>query len=97
MREAATRHAERRQEVLDRVRRVLIDAARLPREPDEIDPDTALFGTGLGLDSIDGLELVVAVEHAFGVTLADEKVGTVLALRTVNTVVDWILARQEGR
>lgn len=81
-----------RGEVLEQVRGVLIDALRLRVEPDEIDPDTPLFGTGLGLDSIDALELVVAVEHAFGVRLADSDDAPPLALRTVNTIVDRILA-----
>jgi acyl carrier protein len=93
----ASAYAARRQQVLDEVRAVLVQAARLSVAPTDIDPDAALFGTGLGLDSIDGLELVVSVEHAFGVTLADEATGTVLALRTVNTVVDWILDQQGPR
>ncbi|MCB9700219.1 MAG: hypothetical protein H6738_25760, partial [Alphaproteobacteria bacterium] len=44
---------------------------------------------------IDALELVIAIEHAFDVTLADEG-GPALALRTVNTVVDRVMARREA-
>ena len=91
VRDIAHRYAARRQAVLDRVREVIIVAARLPLEPEDIDPDTGLFGTGLGLDSIDGLEIVVSLEQAFGVSLADEGRGPALALRTVNTVVDRLM------
>lgn len=95
-RDEALRYAAERAAVLDRVREVLVEAARLTRAPDEIDPDTPLFGTGLALDSIDALELVVALEHAFGVPLSDDRAGPALALRTVNTVVDRVLAAREG-
>lgn len=42
---------------------------------EEIDNDAPLFREGLGLDSIDALELVVAVEKHFGVIIEDEDVG----------------------
>lgn len=42
--------------------------------PDEIDPDAPLFGAGLGLDSIDALELALAVSQRFGIHLkADDQ------------------------
>ena len=93
--EEARRYVQERQRILDRVREVLVEATRLPQAPEDIDPDTPLFGTGLALDSIDALELVIAIEHAFDVTLADEG-GPALALRTVNTVVDRVMARREA-
>ncbi|QVL46789.1 MAG: acyl carrier protein [Thiocapsa sp.] len=37
-----------------------------------IDPDDALFGSGLGLDSIDALELALAVSKEYGVTISSE-------------------------
>jgi acyl carrier protein len=76
--------------LLERVREMLIGALHLELEPEEIDPDAPLFGAGLGLDSVDTVELVVALETTFGVRLEG---GAVLvgALRTVNTVVDLIL------
>jgi acyl carrier protein len=40
--------------------------------PDDIDPDAALFGTGLSLDSIDALELAVAIAARYGVHLKAE-------------------------
>lgn len=84
-------HVERRRVTLGRVRRVLIDSLHVPREPDEIDADAPLFGTGLGLDSVDAVELVVSLEAEFGLTLPDDSGRT--ALRTLNTVVDLVLSR----
>lgn len=41
----------------------------------DIDPQAPLFGEGLGLDSIDALELAVIVERHYGVKIADMEVG----------------------
>lgn len=43
--------------------------------PEEIDPDAPLVGEGLGLDSIDTLELLVLLEKDYGVTIPDVNVG----------------------
>jgi acyl carrier protein len=43
--------------------------------PDDIVPDAPLFGEGLGLDSIDALELAVIIERTYGVRIADMEVG----------------------
>ncbi len=43
--------------------------------PEQIEDDAPLFGSGLGLDSIDALELAVAIERTYKVTIPDEAVG----------------------
>jgi acyl carrier protein len=43
--------------------------------PEQIVDDAPLFGEGLGLDSIDALELAVAIERKYRVTIPDEAVG----------------------
>lgn len=85
--------AQAREAILARVVRLLIDNLKVARSADEIDPDTPLFGTGLGLDSIDAVELVVGFEQEFGIKLAD---GEAVApkLRTVNCLVDIVLESQ---
>jgi acyl carrier protein len=79
-----------REEVLGRVRRVLRENLGVRREPQEIDPDTPLFGTGLGLDSVDAVELLVSLEAEFGVRLPNDITGRAV-LRTVNSVVDLVI------
>ncbi len=44
-------------------------------KPQDIDPDAPLMGSGLGLDSIDTLELLVLLEKEYGVTIPDVNVG----------------------
>ena len=59
---------------------------------DEIDDAAPLFGDGLGLDSIDALELVIGIEKAFGVRIQDEEVGA-KAFASVNALVDFIRSK----
>ncbi len=93
MNDALAPYITRRTEVLERIRRMLVVSLGLRREPDEIDPDTSLFGTGLGVDSIDAVEILVALEIEFGVKLPDA-VDRKRHLRSVNTLVDLVLARE---
>jgi acyl carrier protein len=86
---------QRRLGVLNEVRTMLIERLRIQREPDEIDPDTPLFGTGLGLDSIDAVELLVCMAADFGVQLPDDSSGRA-EMRSVNSLVDLILAAREA-
>ena len=58
-------------------------------EPDEIKDGDPLFGDGLGLDSIDSLELIVLLNREYGITIKDPKEGRKI-LVNVNTMVDYI-------
>lgn len=84
---------EERQRLLDEVRRILVDDLKIDQHREHIDPDAPLFGTGLALDSVDAMELVVAVESRFGLRL-DDSMGQPHFFRTVNSVVDVVLARR---
>lgn len=86
---------DRRAVMLERVRKLLIEQLRVEREPDEIDPDTPLFGSGLALDSIDAVDLLVHLGADFGVDIASDEEGR-SALRTVNAIVDLALAAEEA-
>lgn len=88
----ARAQAQRRQQLTERLKVVLIERLMLPLEPDEIAEDSPLFGSGIGLDSVDALEIVVAVESEFGVAITDDDMQ---AFRSINTVIDFIEARQE--
>lgn len=84
-----------REAMLGRIRHLLIDKVQVPREADEIDPDTPLFGGGLALDSIDAVDLLVQLTEEFGIDIPSDEEGRV-ALRTVNSLVDLALAAEGG-
>ncbi len=55
------------------LKRLIVEALMLEDiEPSEIEDEAALFGSGLGLDSIDALELAIAIDKKFGVKIAAE-------------------------
>lgn len=57
--------------------------------PENIEDDATLFGDGLGLDSIDALELVVALEKKYGVMIPDSEVGAKV-FRSVNALAQYV-------
>jgi acyl carrier protein len=69
----------------------LIDGLNLEDiTPDDLEADAPLFGDeGLGLDSIDALELVVVVERGYGVKIQDMEQGEV-AFRSLRSLLDFI-------
>lgn len=81
---------ERRDDILRRIRRILIERLQVRREPDELDPDTPLFGAGIGLDSVDSVELIVSIESEFGLKLRQDVSGR-RYMRTINTMADMIV------
>lgn len=78
-----------REHTFMRVAEILISTLHLNKTVEELDPDTPLFGTGLGLDSVDAVVIIVELESKFGITI-DEEEGK-LALRTINSLVDLVL------
>jgi len=63
-------------QLIDFLRRMIIESLKLEDlDPAEIQEDEPLFGEGLGLDSLDALELVVAIEKHFGVVIENEDQG----------------------
>jgi acyl carrier protein len=58
-------------------------------KPEDIKDGEELFGGGLGLDSIDSLELIVLLNREYGITIKDPKVGRKV-LVDINTMVDYI-------
>ena len=61
--------------------------------PEQINDEAPLFGAGLGLDSIDALELVVMLEKNYGIVIKDIEEGRP-AFRSVRTLADFIEARR---
>jgi acyl carrier protein len=76
------------------IKEMLVKNLMLQVTPEQIGDELPLFGPdGLGLDSIDALELVVSMEKTFGVGVPNSDVAA-KALRTVNTIHDYILEKR---
>lgn len=71
------------------VKEAIVRCLRLPLAPQEIADDVPLFGEGLGLDSIDALELVLELERSFSVKIDDEQLAGHV-LRNVDSIVAFI-------
>jgi len=81
---------------LDDVRKLLVDNCMLRVRPEEIQPETLLFGAdSLGLDSIDALQLTVGIEKAYGIAIKDPATARA-AFESVATLRQW-LARQPAQ
>jgi len=77
-----------------KLKELLVSGLRLQdTEPSAITDDQPIFVEGLGLDSIDALELVVLIEEHFGIAIPDEEVGK-SAFASINALVDYIGAEQ---
>ena len=61
--------------------------------PADISDSSELFGNGLGLDSIDALELIVLLDKEYGIKLSDPKKGKEI-FRSINTMADYITANR---
>jgi acyl carrier protein len=78
------------------IKEMMVENLMLKTPKEEIPDDLPLFGPeGLGLDSIDALELVVSLEKRFGVTVPNSDVAK-SALATVNTIHDYVLQHQKA-
>ena len=72
------------------LKKLIINTLKLEEiTPEDIEADGQLFGEGLGLDSIDALELVVALEKTYGVFIPDSEVGKKV-FRSVNALAQFV-------
>jgi len=79
----------------DQIKTLLVENLMLKLPKEQIGDDMALFSPeGLGLDSIDALELVVSLEKKFGVTVPNSETAR-RALASVNTIHDYVLANRK--
>ena len=83
--------AHARQEVCEEVKVLLVERLTLDIEPKLIGDDQPLFGRGLELDSIDTLELAMAIEEKYGVLITDDDTDSLLSL---DRLVDHVQANR---
>jgi len=74
--------------------RLIVDTLNLELDLDRIEPETPLYGEGMGLDSIDILEVALAVSQQYGVTLhADDENNTEI-FASIRSLSDHIQANK---
>ena len=79
-----------RDELKRSLKRLLIDGLRLhDMRPDDIEDEAPIFVEGLGLDSVDALELVVLVEEKFNIQIPDEDVGK-RAFASIEALTEYV-------
>lgn len=77
-------------ELIDELKGRIAESLKLEAEKlDSLDPATPLFGEGLGLDSIDALELVVMLEKHYGIRITDMNEGRE-ALASLEAMADFL-------
>ncbi|MDE5150295.1 phosphopantetheine-binding protein [Paenibacillus larvae] len=85
--------SEERKQLTHRIKEIIINRLDLNIEPHLITDDQPLFGRGLGIDSLDALELLLAIEEEFGIALYDENM---VVLGSINKIADFIEENKEG-
>lgn len=78
------------EQLIEELKAQIIKALNLEEiTPADIDADAPLFGEGLGLDSIDALELIVLMEKQYGIKLQSPKESREI-LKSVRTMADYV-------
>lgn len=78
------------EELIKELKEQIIEALNLEEmTPDQIDDNAPLFGDGLGLDSIDALELIVLLEKRYGIRLASPAEGKAI-FKSVASIADYV-------
>jgi acyl carrier protein len=82
--------------IAQKLKQVIVEDLNLDEvTPDEIKDDAPLFGEGLGLDSLDAVELVVVVKRHFGVEIKDMSEGRE-AFTSINALTRFIEEHTQG-
>jgi len=77
-------------ELISKLKEQIIKALKLEDvKPEDIDADAPLFGEGLGLDSIDALELIVLMEKDYGLRLENASVAKTV-FTSIRTMAEYI-------
>ncbi len=83
-------------DLIEKIKQLIITRLKLvDMTPEMIETDASLFGEGLGLDSIDALELVLGLEKEFGVVIPDAEVGKKV-FQSVRTIAQYVLEQTQA-
>jgi len=73
---------------------LITEALNLDTPPGAIDPDAPLYGEGLGLDSIDILEIALVVAKHYGIQLKADSEENHAIFRSLNTLAEYVVAKR---
>jgi len=74
------------------LKKLVVEALALEgTTPDEIETDAPLFGEGLGLDSIDALEIAMVLEERYGVTLEDDPEANQRVFESIRSLAAFVV------
>jgi acyl carrier protein len=77
------------------IKRLIVDSLSLEDiQPEEIESDAPLFGDGLGLDSIDALELGMALRKKFNINIKSDDKETIEAFQSVSLLAKFIKSQR---
>ncbi len=80
-----------REEIEDGIKELIVSSLELEEvSPSDIETDAPLFGEGLGLDSIDALELGMAMKKRFGVVFSKDPAANKKTFYSVKTLADYV-------
>lgn len=83
------------QSLENEIKQLIIDSLQLEdMAPEDIDPDAALFIEGLGLDSIDALELGVALQKRYGISLSADSEETRRHFKSVRSLAALVASHK---
>ena len=82
------------QEFRDEIAKDIIEALNLGMTPSDISPDAALYGDGLGLDSIDILEIALVVSKKFGLQIKADNPDNASIFKSLNSLCEYIVANR---
>lgn len=82
------------EELIIELKKQIIEVLNLEDvQPEDIDNEAPLFGEGLGLDSIDALELIVMMEKVYGIKIKDPSAGKEI-FKSINTMAEFVKANR---
>lgn len=77
------------------IARLIVQALELEGvQPEDIDPDAPLFGEGLGLDSLDALEMALAVSKTYGFQLRSDNANNTRIFASLRSLSEHIAANR---
>jgi acyl carrier protein len=81
-------------ELEQEIARLIIQGLNLPLQPEQIDPEAPLYGEGLGLDSIDILEIALIVSRQYGVVLRADNQENERIFRSLRHFAQYVAAHR---